>query len=173
MVDLETLGLDPAAVIVSIGAVIYDESRIDSKFYTELSIAHQTKLGRTLNDGTLAFWAEQSDAARAPLTRAQHGLELKQALQDLDTFIHSVGTDTQVWGNGAGFDLAILKHAYAQIGNGAEPWSHRQERCFRTLRALYPDVEREAEPAVEHNALDDAYAQALHHQLIIARIAAK
>lgn len=46
------------------------------------------------------------------------------------------------------------------------PWSHRDDRCYRTLKNLRPDVAFEPYDT-HHNALDDAFAQATHAERIL------
>jgi hypothetical protein len=157
MIDLETLDDRPEAVVLSIGAVFFDDEQLGDTFYRVLSFDDQLALGRKVSASTIRWWMGQSEQARqvfhAPETYQTH-----TALVDFRyRLLHHDSGSPYVWGNGAGFDLAILKSLYLQF-NMLPPWDFRRERCFRTAAAM-SDLRRTA-PA--HNALDDAAKQALH-----------
>jgi exodeoxyribonuclease VIII len=42
-----------------------------------------------------------------------------------------------------------------------QPWRHWNDRCYRTVKSLYPDVKLER-VGTHHNAVDDAESQARH-----------
>jgi exodeoxyribonuclease VIII len=65
-----------------------------------------------------------------------------------------------VWGNGADFDNVILGNAYLAV-NKPRPWSFWNNRCYRTVRAMAPNIDY-VRPVIAHHALHDARAQALH-----------
>lgn len=161
MVDLETLAVSADAVIVSIGAVKFTAKKIeDAAFYTPVSINSNLSLGRRVEESTVAWWMGQSDAARNIFR--QPAVTVEEALSQ---FAHWLGDDPVfMWANGADFDLAILQHAYAQLGLEV-PWKFWNNRCFRTVKS-FSKVRAPAAPSVAHNALDDAIAQARHLQLI-------
>lgn len=169
MIDLETLDTTPSSVILSIGAIRFDINQIDSfgpVFSATLSINKQIKkFGRTVSEDTLFWWLSQSDDARNSLlshTREDY----KSVLLDLGMFLSS--TDI-VWGNGADFDNAILSSAYSSIGLNP-PWKHRNNRCYRTMKSMFPNVPKPEFVGIPHNAVDDARNQALHLQHIWAHI---
>lgn len=92
----------------------------------------------------------QSDAARAVFAN-KDVVSMNYALDELRS---AFDADTCIWSYGANFDEVILAHAYRQKRERT-PWSYKNVRCFRTIRAQYPDVEI-AETGTKHNALDDA-----------------
>ena len=49
------------------------------------------------------------------------------------------------------------------------PFRFTHDRCFRTMKALFPDVPYLL-PTVAHDALQDAIAQAFHLQKLFNRI---
>ena len=73
-----------------------------------------------------------------------------------------IGEDAIMWGNSARFDLGILEYAYDSCLIPV-PWDHRNERCYRTLKALHPEI-KIMRSGTHHNALDDATSQAHHAQ---------
>lgn len=166
MLDLETLSSKPNAVIVSIGAVEFDpwNLTLGREFYRRINIDSHLDSGGHISGSTIEWWMKQEDAARAVFTEG--GVPLPSALYDFRAFVNDLRAEVDdstlvcIWGNGAAFDNVILGCAY-DATRIPRPWSYREDRCFRTLRAMYPEVPG-VEYGVFHNALDDAKAQALH-----------
>lgn len=166
-IDLETLGTKADSVILSIGAVAICEQTGDRrKFYGACSVASQPE--RTQSPSTLAWWSQQSAAAREAFDFA-HGPDcpsLTDTLQRLTAWIGQIGEthDVYVWGNGANFDLAMLEHAYKGLSDFV-PWNFRHTRDMRTLYDITLrfglDIRGNvARVGTHHNALDDAEFQA-------------
>lgn len=168
MLDLETMGTGPDAAIVSIGAVLFDpladgdgllpgEGR--GEWYRRVSLADAMHQGGQADASTILWWLQRSEAARGELVgRAESMLE---SLSSLGYWMRLHAVD-EVWSNGADFDLVILGGAYRRASI-AKPWSHKQQRCFRTLRALYPHAEKTVQSDdadTRHHALADARWQA-------------
>lgn len=156
MIDLETMGASNEAAIVAIGAVTFSEDGLGDTFYRPIDLVDSVKYGK-LDAATVKWWMQQSDEARAELNRPDAG-GLATALRDFIGFYNNTAI-LGVWGFGATFDNVILRHAYKATGLPC-PWHFRQDRCFRTLVALNPDVEWEPRTGTHHNALDDAVTQA-------------
>lgn len=152
MLDLETLGTDPGAAILSVGAVRFDAEGLGEEFHRSISIQSNEDAGLSFDADTLEWWLEQDDAAQEVLTG---GDELATVLFDFDTFYHDAD---EIWAYSPQFDCAILDHAYEAVDQTA-PWSYRDERCARTVANLpgAPRVDREG---TAHDALDDARNQA-------------
>lgn len=74
----------------------------------------------------------------------------------------------RIWGNGADFDNVILASVYKRIGM-EQPWLYRNNRCYRTLKALHPEIPIER-VGTHHNAVDDAESQARHLLAIMRSI---
>jgi hypothetical protein len=98
---------------------------------------------------------KQADAARAELCLP--GEPLLPVLTDFHTWVGDPSA-VEIYGNGANFDLPILTAAYRACGLPI-PWKYYNERCYRTIKSLYPSVEA---PKNGHNALEDARNQAMH-----------
>ncbi len=158
MVDLETLGNNSNAVIVSIGAVYFSSEGLGSEFYVAVDPESCVKAGLKMDTSTVIWWLGQSDQAREAIT-ARPKASLTSALLD---FNHWIPAEAEVWGNGATFDNVILSNAYDATGLN-KPWKYSADRCYRTLRALRPEIKGVSEPGeVAHNALSDAKYQARH-----------
>jgi hypothetical protein len=163
MVDLETMSTQNNASIVSIGAVVFSKEGVSAYdgFYRAVSLESCQKLGLHIEAGTVMWWMKQSSEARAALAG---GSALATALQEFTAWVHQQMThrgaiSVRLWGNGATFDNVILRSAYAAAGL-EPPWKFWNDRCYRTLRAQYPDLALPDRGGVHHNALDDAKYQA-------------
>lgn len=160
MVDIETLGTEPGAAIVSIGAIPFDEDgiRADDGFYEEIDLVSCESWGLSIDADTLQWWLGQSDEAREVLTGGG-GEDLAGVIADFATWFNDVDAD-EVWANSPSFDCRLLEAAFDAVGVDT-PWDFWQERDFRTLKNLpaFVYVERE-DGDVEHNAIDDAALQA-------------
>lgn len=156
MLDLETLGATPNSVITSIGAVKFNSSGILDEFYTRVDIKSCIDYGLIIDPQTIIWWLGQADNARLELTKP--GINLAEALLSFSSW---VGADnSEIWGNGASFDNVVLSQAYSKT-NTTRPWKYSADRCYRTIKSLYPDVKIER-LGEHHNALDDAKSQANH-----------
>lgn len=157
MLDLETLGTTPGSIIVSIGAVRFDEGSIGDQFYQRIDVTSAEKLGFTMDAKTVLWWMAQSDAARGELSG---GHDIHQVLGWLSVWLLKSGEVDELWGNGVDFDNAFLAAAYKKIDQ-PQPWPFWANRCFRTVKALHPEITMERS-GTHHNALHDAIVQAMH-----------
>ena len=170
MLDLETLSSAPDAAIVAIGACTFvggntdPENFIRSTFSVAIDAHSAQRLGGRIDGGTVAWWLGQPDAARYALLRDTK--TINTALIKFVAWASSISLAPRVWGNGATFDNVILRQAFSRSMIDP-PWSYRDDRCYRTLKSLRPDIAFEPCGAT-HNALDDAFAQARHAERILA-----
>jgi exodeoxyribonuclease VIII len=164
MVDLETLGNGSLAAIISIGAVEFDPEtgELGREFYMLVDAQSAVDLGLEIDASTVMWWMKQDVAAKAAFK--DNGETIRAALE---VFANWYPEDAPVWGNGATFDNVILANAY-RLARIERPWNYWEDRCYRTLKTLYPEVEQE-NVGVAHNALDDAKYQALHAIKLLAR----
>jgi len=169
MLDLETMGKGPEAAIVSIGAVevLVDDGYIGREFYAPVDLQSAMDTGAKVDASTIMWWLKQSDAARAALDVGNlplHQTSIHMVLDGLSSWFRSIDLDKDsfvVWGNGATFDNVILASAYRNDRLLPLPWGHRGDRCYRTLKNLFPHIKC-PDVGVKHHALDDAKAQGLH-----------
>jgi len=169
MIDLETMGTGPDSAIVSIGAVLFDPladgeglltGEGQGEWYRRVSLADAMHQGGQADASTILWWLQRTAAARRELVgRSESMLE---SLSSLGYWMRLHGV-CELWANGADFDLVILAGAYRRASI-AKPWEYKQQRCFRTLRALYPHAEKTVHQSddadTRHHALADARWQA-------------
>jgi len=162
MIDLETMSTRDNACIISIGAVkLMTPSAstlggIVDQFYVNVTLASCQDVGLHVESRTVQWWSQQSEAARKKLE--EDPVHLTSALLQFNNWF---GQDSHpIWANPATFDLTIMGNAY-KAANLKEPWEFYDERCYRTLRSLFPNLPY-VKPAVPHDAMQDATAQAEH-----------
>ena len=156
MVDLETLARGPNAHILSIGAVSMDNP--DRTFY---AVPGTNAQYRTVNNDTIDWWIDQSEAARNEVL-IDTGVSLETALKDFVAFFKDCGA-TRIWSHGVDFDVVILVNAFEQYGIKC-PWRFWATEHTRTLISVARRLKgRDFEPdraGTYHNALHDAQHQA-------------
>lgn len=167
MLDLETLSSSSSAAIISIGAVTFGHADKDfpkETFYQAIDPIDSQRFGG-IDAGTFIWWIKQSEDARQVFY--EDHCDLYGALKKFSEFCGQFG-DVTIWGNGADFDNVVLRHAYNITALDA-PWSFKNNRCYRTLKGLRPDIEFKR-CGVAHNALADAISQAFHAEKILSAI---
>lgn len=157
MVDLETMSTRSNAAICSIGAVKFEGKEILDTFYCTIDLKTCKEAGMHISKETVKWWSEQNKEALRELTR--NNIPLKQALDDFEEWFGP--KSLPVWGNGAVFDNTILANAYFNT-NREPPWKCWDDRCYRTVKALFHWVPADAREGTYHNALDDAMHQTKH-----------
>lgn len=165
MVDIETLGTAPGAVILSIGAAASD----GRTFYRKIYIADSLYRGFEVNADTLAWWRKQSREAWESTTDPAESFTVIDTLHYFSIWVTMYSEDVTVrlWGDSAGFDLGLIAEACRRVGHPV-PWKYQQEHCYRTLRQILKSPKPAAELA--HNALSDAKAQLSHLLDLLPRV---
>jgi len=159
-IDLETMGNGPDAAIIAVGAVEFSLATglLGQEFYEVVDLESSVAAGGTITPSTVLWWMQQSDEARKVFERK--GGHIETTLHHFTGWVYQLNgvRNVCIWGNGAAFDNVILRTAYERLGLKA-PWNFWDDRCFRTIKALHPEVEF-VKAGVAHNALDDAKNQA-------------
>lgn len=163
MLDLETMSTGSNAAIISIGAVAFniERNKLGPEFYLNVDLASSVKYGGAIDPSTVMWWMQQSEEARKALLK--DGVDISLALNQFSTWLDHMTDGPKIvnmWGNGAGFDNVVLASAYTRLEKKV-PWNFRNDRCYRTIKNLYPNI-KAPNTGVEHNALDDAKYQATH-----------
>lgn len=178
MIDIEALGKDPDSRIVAIAAVAF-EGETPAVLVDQLVDIH-SQAGRSFDSHTVEWWLEQPEEVREQVTGDGGRMHLAEVLHALSAAIRDfrrlvlvdgvwadvwAGKESerglQVWAKSPTYDLAILRHAYEQLGLPC-PWTFREERDVRTLKAQCP---RELCPYPgdgAHLALSDCLVQIQH-----------
>jgi len=165
MHDIETLGTKPGCSILSIGAVPFGVHADLEPFYVKISRESCREVGLVEDAATLAWWDKQSPEARLEAFSGTVRIEL--ALLMYADYLKQLSPEHGIapWGNGASFDSPVLAAAYNACFLPL-PWDFRNEACYRTLKNMIPMIPY-TPPAIKHNALQDALAQAAHAERIM------
>ncbi|ENB8497847.1 3'-5' exoribonuclease, partial [Escherichia albertii] len=163
MIDLETMGKNPDAAVISIGAIFFDPQTGDIGPEFSKTIDLDTA-GGVIDRDTIKWWLKQSREAQSAILADE--IPLDDALLQLREFIDENSGEffVQVWGNGTSFDNVILRRSYERQGIPC-PWHYCNDRDVRTIVELGGDMNFDARTAIpfegeRHNALDDARYQA-------------
>lgn len=163
MIDLETMGKNPDAPIISIGAIFFDPQTGDMGPEFSKTIDLETA-GGVIDRDTIKWWLKQSREAQSAIMTDE--IPLDDALLQLREFIDENSGEffVQVWGNGANFDNTILRRSYERQGIPC-PWRYYNDRDVRTIVELGKAIDFDARTAIpfegeRHNVLDDARYQA-------------
>lgn len=164
MIDLETMGTAPGSAIVAIGAVAFDAEKIHDTLYQTVSLESAMAWGLTVDPGTIMWWMQQSDAARAEILEPMS----PDLFLTLDTMcewiLRAPESVSGVWGNGATFDNVLIRVAMEKTGV-TPPWKFWQDKCYRTVKGAHPEIDIVKE-GTAHKAIDDALSQAKHLMVI-------
>lgn len=168
MVDLETWGTRPGAMIRSLGAVAFDPETgaLGDEFYCNISEHSCKKLKMHKSDDTVAWWAKPENAlANKQLAEGQKPIE--EVLMAFEKFWRTA-RGKWFWSQGANFDEPLLAWAFyaAEI---KQPWKFYEAQDTRTayrMGGFNPYSIKRA--GTYHNALDDC-----KHQVVCVSMAHK
>jgi hypothetical protein len=147
MFDLETLDTKPSAIVLSVGAVVFETWRNDDgslvswteagDFLRVLNIQAQAEAGRSMSESTILWWMDQDSAAqREAFSRARDPVNIVLAnfLNFVDKYADGeTGTGINAfWASPATFDFPIWEDL-AMTFAGHVPWTYRQKYDVRTV----------------------------------------
>lgn len=169
MIDLETIDVQPSAVILTLGAVKFNPFTDDephSGLYLKIDITEQLEAGRTVSDSTIEWWAKQPESVVNDAFYNDDMVSMESAAAQINKWL--VGLD-RVWAQGVAFDIPILEDFLKSAGAGVnfDFWNVRDSRTI--LAAMPKDPRKEMQQDL-HNALADAYFQAVALQKSIKHL---
>lgn len=169
MLDIETLGTKPGAVVLAAGCVAFDRETGEEKdvFYTGIGVVDSRKHGLYIDPETMLWWFKQSPEAQRAAFIDCPRYPLKRAVEEFkEWWIKNQTKDNCVWCQGLDFDVPIWSRAMAAVDE-RPPWSFWNVRDTRTVYDLAElDYQSVPRVGVEHNALADA-----RHQVRCLRMA--
>lgn len=163
VIDLETLGTSEGSIIATIGAVRIKGGEVGTQggFYERIDIASCETEGMTMDADTVLWWLRQSEAARLEIFEPTGRIGIRHVLAGFQGWLgRNWRIEAGLWGNSCSFDNQLLRRAYELCGMKC-PFSYREDRCFRTVKKMLPEMEmvHEGEP---HVAIHDAISEAKH-----------
>lgn len=178
--DLETMSLKPNAMILQIGAVVFDTDKIQSykdihatstTFDLVLDQAdQQKKFGRHFCHETANWWLKQDALAQEMLFGAPC-VSFDVAIQSFDTWVRAQAIKhgiRDVWVKG-NRDGVWIEDAFEAAGYKF-PIHYRGFKCIRTLASAVGTFSETPPGAVAHNALSDALVQAMLVQRTLSKL---
>lgn len=188
MIDIETLDTKQSAVVLSIGAVIWENRRRDDEggvhwnlvedFYQVLDIDSQISRGRTVSQSTLLWWMDQDQEARdAAFVPAEFRVGPKVALTKLFDWVEAFNNSelvkseymcfdvTRYWASPNTFDFPIIENL-AEDFKHPTVWFYNQKRDVRTVidEASYSVDDHKYYPE-HHDNLERIPTDLAHHPL--------
>jgi len=162
MHDIETFSTQNDPVITAIGAVKFTREGVVDRFEIGIDPADCQRYGLHMDANTVMWWMDEKRAEARKYLLEMGRIDLFAALDGYAMWIAQTPKDDlgAVWANGATFDHVKLRSAYDAV-KLEYPISYKMEWCYRTVAALYPDVEFQRQ-GLHHGALDDALSQAFH-----------
>lgn len=166
-IDLESLSLEPNAMILAIGAVEFDVAtgQLSNTFYRTIDITAKGG-GGVMDPATVKWWVNQSRAARERIFADPEAVPLAQALIDFsewlgfnDSLPDGEYPDVKLWARGDK-DGQWLDCAYDGL-QLAKPYQYWQLENQRTITSLFPK-DWFVWDGTAHDALSDATVQAKH-----------
>ncbi|EEU9707608.1 exonuclease, partial [Escherichia coli] len=145
MIDLETMGKNPDAPIISIDAIFFDPQTGDMGPEFSKTIDLETA-GGVIDRDVIKRWLKQSREAQSAIMTDE--IPLDDALLQLREFIDENSGEffVQVWGNGANFENTILRRSYERQGIPC-PWRYYNDRDVRTIVELGKAIDFDARTA--------------------------
>jgi hypothetical protein len=144
MFDLETLDTKPSAVVLSVGAVIWETfySETDGliwepveRFMRVLNMEEQLSRGRTVSQNTLLWWQRQDPTAKAEaFSPVRQPVErvLDEFREFVLPFMANNSPLNAFWASPVAFDLPIWEDLAMTFSNFV-PWSYNQQYDVRTV----------------------------------------
>lgn len=156
MIDIETTSTKSNAMILSIGAVMFDVTGVQNDwFYSGAQHMYYPTSAFDMDDGTMAWWDNQDRAVREEAFGFDsHPLAM---LIDFRDWLKERDPDF-IWCKGASFDFPILDHALSFYD--LEKLPYKKLRCARTVFELFGVNAKDFIGGGAHNAMNDAIGQA-------------
>lgn len=177
VIDLETLSTDKVAPVIREFGI----SQINFYFASAVPVflaSGYLELQKQFNDfrlvdGDTVKWLEEKQGVTMHdlLNNPKHlqGCSISDMLDEINAAYTNCDAQA-VWSFGSTFDIEILNNCYKRAGRKA-PWHYRDERCERTLEALFPTYAQELQQSrITHEAATDSYDQAKRIANVLQRL---
>ena len=167
MVDLETMGTAPDAMVLSIGACTFHpvQSLPSQNFYA--TINPKTSSGKMEID-TVKFWLDQAASdVKPPINGTTPEYQVVGSFLDwLQDKTPPNGGEPIIWANGTDFDIPKLDRLL-QFKRYDRAWKYSSVRDCRTIFKLFGEYGIKPPKLNAHHALGDAVWQAEYLTSII------
>lgn len=167
MLDIETWSTRHDALIVEIGAVKFDATKIIDRFTVSIDpVDAQKRYGRHIDAATVLYWMQEKMAQPRAEWLETGKVDLFSAVDGFLIWTAQTPVDERgsLWGKGSTFDNVLLKDTIDALGL-EWPFSYKQDECYRTFANRCPEVKFKA-IGTAHRGVVDAESQAVHLQAI-------
>jgi len=158
-IDLETLSTSADAVVLEMGAVMFDPATLElgPEYHAEVEMRAPDNRLRGIDAGTMVWWAERVKEGH-DMPGVYGGGSLWGALQGLAEFMarHADPEEVEMWAWGSDFDFGILRHAHDEAQMKL-PWRYSRQCDARSFCGKL-GIKRVG--PVTHQALADAKQEA-------------
>lgn len=173
MIDIETLGTRPGAVVLSVALVRFSD---EASTTLNLSLPDQEALGLETDPDTCAWWRDQeAEHPGAWAAATSNPVPLVQGLEHLSAWLAWAEPDEwqrMIWCHGATFDAPLMGELYRRAGVPV-PWKFWNIQCTRTLYNLAGISPKDFAVPPPHIALNDAIGQTRAANAALAVLAGK
>jgi hypothetical protein len=165
--DIETLSTKTDALVLSIGATQFDETKLSNPLHISVDIDEQLAMGREVSQDTLRWWFGQLvNMSEVPfpseITSVEHTI---MALNSYFDECPGGSKEAVVWVRGPHFDWVILESlaSWVNVKLGVRYSNIRDQRTFCAQQPYTVPV---GEGFIPHDALEDAEHQARYIQQV-------
>jgi len=179
MLDLETLGTRPNAVILSIGAIKFDRHRCDIKrdknykslpsdriFYERIHIKSCLDVGLVIDEATDEWWKKQPVDVQYEALHNKDRSDIKTVLERFNKWFDG---SIYIWGNGSSFDITIIEEAFRRC-DIKQLWLPWDVRDLRTLYDMGDVSQKDVPNKNKHHPVHDCYNQIIGFQMAVDAI---
>ena len=164
MIDIETLGQRPEAMVLSIAAVKFDEEKVINTIELYPDLTEQHSKGQKIDIDTLIWWQNNREILSTYLATARKSVNF--CFHQLAFFLSDRENDTQIWAKSPRFDLQILENLWK---NCPVLWDYRSQGDVRMAEFKLKQKEIPlTRPEQAHNSLSDCLAQVSNVQKFLS-----
>ena len=156
MIDFETLGNGTHKCVCQVGAVYFDNitGELGKEIDLTIDASSHESYGGKIDAKTVYWWLQQSDAARASITKADK-IDIYTAFLELNDFLSDA---KRIWSH-ATFDFVTLMETMKQL-NIKPSFGYKAGLDLRTLVYLSgTSFDKTKREGVHHDGLADAKHQ--------------
>lgn len=160
MIDKETLALDNP-VVIQLGFVVFNKDKVLWTSSYNICPKSCVAIGMEMDLDTVSWWLKTNPSLLTSILDG-NSVSIEEALSFMFNVYKSFNCKG-VMSNGSLADIKWVHQLVKGINKTNEtkieiPWSYKEEMCFRTMRALFPQY-KGVEFGERHDALNDARYQ--------------
>ena len=160
MIDIETLGKGPNAMVLSIAAVKFDHNEVIKAVEIYPDLDEQQQNYHQIDIDTLLWWMKSKEILSEYLSK--HRKNLNFCYHQLAFFLFDRTAETKIWSKSPRFDLQILENLW---NNHPHLWDYRSQGDVRMAEFKLQQRNIELKKSDKaHDSLSDCFAQVINVQ---------